>query len=100
MKLKLAASKRSSPWCMADLEKAPKDLKINKSRDPEGLINELFKINVIGDDLKRSWLVMLNSLKYEQLIPILINFVNVATVLKKGSCLLGGFLGSQYCDTY
>ena len=68
MKLKLAASKHTSPWSMSDLEKALKDLKNNKSRDPEGLINELFKINVIGDDLKRSLLVMLNSLKYEQII--------------------------------
>ena len=88
MKLKLAARKHSSPWSMSDLEKALKDLKKNKSRDPEGLINELFKMNVIGDDLKRSLLVMLNSLKYEQIIPILMNYVNVTTVHKKGSRLL------------
>ena len=87
MKLKLAASKRGSPWSMSDLEKALKDLKNNKSRDPAGLINELFKMKVIGDDLKRSLLVMLNSLKYEQIITILMNYVNVSTVHKKGSHL-------------
>ena len=88
MKLKLAASRSSSPWSMADLEAALKDLKNNKSRDPEGLLNELFKKNVIGDDLKQSLLTMLNSLRSEQLIPISLNYVNVTTVPKKGSRLL------------
>ena len=31
---------------------------------------------------------MFNNLKTEQLIPILMNFANVTTVHKKGSCLL------------
>ena len=88
MKLKLAGRKRSSPWTMQDLEKSLKDLKNNKSRDPEGLINELFKMNVIGDDLKLSLLMMFNSLKHEQIIPLLMNHVNVSTVHKKGSRLL------------
>ena len=30
---------------MPDLEKALRCLKINRSRDPEGLINEIFKIS-------------------------------------------------------
>ena len=88
MKMKLAASRPTSLWSMSDLEVALNDLKNNKSRDPEGIINELFKKNVIGDDLKRSLLSMFNNLKTEQLIPILMNFANVTTVHKKGSCLL------------
>ena len=88
MKMKLAASRPTSLWSMSDLEVALHDLKNNKSRDPEGIINELFKKNVIGDDLKRSLLSMFNNLKTEQLIPILMNFANVTTVHKKGSCLL------------
>ena len=88
MKLKLASSRPSSPWSMSDLERALKDLKKNKSRDPEGLVNEIFKLDVIGDDLKRSLLMMLNSLRSKQMIPMFMNFVNVTTVPKKGSLLL------------
>ena len=88
MKLKLAASRSSSPWSMADLEAAMKDLKNKKSRDPGGLLNELFKMNDIGDDLKKSLLTMLNRLRSERLIPIFMNDVNVTTVPKKGSRLL------------
>ena len=62
MKLKLASSRPSSPWTMLDLEIALKDLKNNKSRDPEGLVNELFKLNVIGDDLKKSLHIDENNL--------------------------------------
>ena len=85
MKLKLACSRKSSMWTMKDLEKALADLKNNKSRDFEGFINEIFKANVIGDNLKKSLLIMLNQLKLNQMIPIYFNFANITTVPKKGS---------------
>ena len=88
MKLKLEANRPSSLWTMANLEAALNDLKINKSRDPEGLLNELFKLNVIGEDLKRSLLLMFNGLKINQMIANFMNYANVTTVPKKGSCLL------------
>ena len=50
MKLKLASNNKSKPWTMAELEVVLKNLKNNKSRDPEGFINEIFKIDVIGTD--------------------------------------------------
>ena len=61
MKLKLAETNSSKPWTISDLERALGDLKNNKSRDPEGLINEIFKKGVIGDDLKLSLLSMFNK---------------------------------------
>ena len=73
---------------MSDLDVALSDLKNNKSRDPEGLINELFKKNVIGEDLKKSLLMMCNRLKVEQIIALFMNDANVTTVPKKGSKLL------------
>ena len=88
MKIKLSKSRPSSVWTMKDLENALKDLKNNKSRDPEGLINELFKTNVIGEDLKRSLLLMFNNIKTEQKIPIFMNHANVTTIPKKGSPLI------------
>ena len=70
---------------MKDLERALSDLKTNKSRDFEGYINEIFKNNVIGDNLKKSLLVMLNSLRSQNMIPKFLNFSNITTVPKQGS---------------
>ena len=88
MKLKLAEANFSDLWTMSDLENALADLKDNKSRDNDGLINEIFKKNVIGTDLKKSLLLMYNKLKIEQLIAIFMNYANITTVPKQGSKLL------------
>ena len=80
MKLKLAEANHSRLWTMKDLETALKDLKTNKARDHEGLVNDIFKLNVIGDDLKRFLLLMLNKIKQERMIPILMNITNITTV--------------------
>ena len=74
-KLRLASLMKSKPWTMNHLEKALADLKMGRSRDPEGLINEIFKKNVIGKDLKNSLLIMFNEIKRHQEIP---EFINVA----------------------
>ena len=83
LKMQLALSKKSEKWTMLDLDGALGDLKNNKSRDDEGLINEIFKIGVIGEDLKKSLLLMFNRLKEQQLIPIFMNYANITTVPKK-----------------
>ena len=85
MKMKLASAKSGPEWNMEDLERALRNLKNNKSRDFEGYINEIFKINVIGEDLKKSLLLMFKKLKAKKLIPSFMNFANVTTVHKKGS---------------
>ena len=61
LQLKIAEENASVPWVMSDLENALKDLKNNKSRDHAGYINEIFKIGVIGSDLKESLLMMFND---------------------------------------
>ena len=88
LKLKLSQSNRSPDWLMSDLDLALSNLKLNKSRDPEGYLNEIFKQGVIGDNLKTSLLIMMNRLKRQKLIPKVMNYVNVTTVPKKGSRLL------------
>ena len=85
MKLKNSQRQKSPDWTMAELDQALKDLKRNKSRDPFGYSNELFKHEVIGDDLKRSLLIMMNSLKQQGIIPMHMNIANITTVPKKGS---------------
>ena len=72
---------------MSDLEAALRDLKTNKSRDPEGLINEIFKKDIIGEDLKLSLLFMFNKIKQNKLIPFFVNLANITTVPKRGSRL-------------
>ena len=87
MKLKLAEKNKSKLWTMADLELALRDLKTNKSRDPEGFINEIFKNDVIGTNLKESMLLMFNALKKEKMIPKFMNKSYITTIPKKGSRL-------------
>ena len=87
LKMKLAATRKSPDWTLSDLEKALGDLKRNKSRDPEGLINEIFKLDVIGDDLKNSLLIMFNQVKKKKMIPSFMNYSNITTVPKRGSKL-------------
>ena len=86
--MSIAESNKSKKWTMLDLEGALGDLKNNKSREDEGLFNELFKSNSIGEDLKKSLLVMFNRLKEEKIIPLFMNYANITTVPKKGSKLL------------
>ena len=73
---------------MTQLERALKDLKNNKSRDFEGYVNEIFKADVIGEDLKKSLLVMFNKMKRKKLIANFMNCSNISTVHKKGSKIL------------
>ena len=40
-----------------------KKTKNGKARDPDGLVREIFKTDVIGEDLKVSLLTMLNQIK-------------------------------------
>lgn len=85
LKMKLAGANSSKLWTMSDLENAMSDLKNNKSRDNDGLVNELFKKSAAGRDLKESLLIMFNSLKQKKMIPLFMNYANITTVPKKGS---------------
>ena len=85
LKMKLAERRESPDWTMNDLDKALGKLKNNKSRDFEGYINEIFKKNVIGSDLKKSLLIMFNKLRRNKLIVEFMNWANVTTVPKRGS---------------
>ena len=51
-RMEIAARNKTVDWTIDDLNRALKDLKNNKSRDPNGHINEIYKDKVIGDYLK------------------------------------------------
>ena len=87
LKMKLSKLHKSKEWSENDLDIALGDLKNNKSRDFEDYANELFKKETIGTNLKKSLLIMFNSLKRENLIPKFMNYANVTTVPKSGSRL-------------
>ena len=49
---------KSTPWTEENLLKVIKSLKNNKTMDPMGMINEIFKPEIIGADLVKTlqWL--------------------------------------------
>ena len=63
LRLDMAKNEKSPAWKMCDLEAAIKSLKSGKCRDPDGLIREIFKDDVMGDNLKKSMLIMYNKIK-------------------------------------
>ena len=73
-------------WEMRDLEAALKRLKLKKSRDPHGLIGEIFKNGYSGQDLKTALLLLFNGMKDELFIPSFVMFANITSLWKrKGS---------------
>ena len=75
-------SNKSSPWNSKDLEKVLKSLKNNKTRDPMGMINEVFKPGCAGEDLKLALLHLYNGIKANQFIPEYMNLSNITTIFK------------------
>ena len=56
-------SNKSAPWNEEELEKVLKSLKNNKTRDPVGMINEIFKPGCAGKDLRLVLLYLFNGIK-------------------------------------
>ena len=67
---------------MLDLEDALRKLKDGKCRDPDGLIREILKEEVIGTDLKLSMLKMYNKMKSTGTIPSFMKFINISSFYK------------------
>ena len=82
--LRLSNLKRkvTNPWTMDNLNRALKSLKNNQSRDLLGMINELFKPGIIGDDLKSSTLCLMNSVKSKLFVPTNMQLSNIITIFK------------------
>ena len=77
---------KSSPWTMDDLMKTVKGLKNNQTRDPSGLVHALFKPGIMGQDLAIGLLDLLNGIKFNLFIPVLVQLANITSIFKnKGS---------------
>ena len=84
--LEEAREVKTPEWTMSDLNTVLKQLKNNKSRDPLGFPNELFKTEMAGDDLKCAILAMMNEMKRTQQIPEILKHCNITSHFKnKGS---------------
>ena len=85
-RLEEARNNRTQEWTMLELECVLRKLKNNKSRDPLGFANELFKINNIGSGLKKAILKLMNIIKAQQTVPESLKLCNVTSLYKnKGS---------------
>ena len=85
-RLSLIKDKKSKLWTLPDLEKVLKSLKNNQTRDPNELLNEIFKPPVIGKDLKLAILHLMNGIKNNMKIPEFLQVANITTIRKnKGS---------------
>ena len=85
-RLEYCSLTKSSALTRKKMETVLKSLKGNKARDPHGLINELFHMNAIGDDLKESLFLMYKSIKEELVIPEVMEYANITSIYKgKGS---------------
>ena len=85
-RLQQCKSNKSPEWKMEDLDKVLKKLKGKKASDPHGLVNELFMLENIGNDLKLSILHMMNKIKSQFNQPEFMGFANITSFWKgKGS---------------
>ena len=64
-RVKLSKLNKAKPWNMKNIEAVLKYLKRNKSRDPHGQANEVFKPEVAEEDLKLALLKIMNRVKKE-----------------------------------
>ena len=76
---------KTPDWTVSDLDMVLKQLKTNKSIDPLGFPNELFKPVNAGDNLKYAILIMMNKIKRTQKIPEILKHCNI-TSLYKNKC--------------
>ena len=84
-RLKLCKNKKTKPWDLEDLKLVLKDLTKNKSRDSDGYANELFMLDVAGEDLKLAVLNLCNLIKERQVFPEALQNWNITPLHKKKS---------------
>ena len=88
MRFQYLKTQNTEDWTEDELTGTLKQLKNNKTRDPAGLINEIFKPSVIGKDLKEALLKLINGIKREFFFPLEVLKSNITSIYKrKGSRL-------------
>ena len=79
-RLKEAQQNKTPEWTLEDLEIVLQQLKNNKSQDPLGFANEVFKPENAGTDLKLALLKMSNNMKDQQVFPQALAMCNISSL--------------------
>ena len=85
LRMKLCKMNKTDPWNMEDLKVVLKQLKDNKSRDPDNYNHEIFKESVAGTDLLQAVLNLMNCIKKQQKYPKQLRKSNITPIHKKKS---------------
>ena len=85
--IRLSTSKinTTDEWTLDDLKTALKQLQNDKSRDPEGFANEIFKESVAGEDLLVAVFKLMNLINTSQKYPTILEKCNISSIYKKKS---------------
>ena len=78
-------SRKSEPWTLKDLDVVLKSLKLNQSRDPKEMLNEIFRPPIIGEDLKLAILYLMNGINENMKLPYFMQMSNITTISKPKS---------------
>ena len=81
-RLEIAKTRKSEGWKIDQLRKTLIKLKSGKSRDPHGLVNELFKPEVSGNDFQTSFLMMANKVRNEIFFPKFMQYADIVSIYK------------------
>ena len=83
-RLEVVKHVKTKPWTIEELDKVLNSLQKKKCRDPQGFLNDIFKHDSAGSDLKLSILHMINKTKDTFNIPKIMTNVNIVMIPKKG----------------
>ena len=79
-RINLAKLNKTGPISQVKVDKVLSKVKNNKSRDPLGHINEIFKSGIGGSDIKVSITKMINKMKDEISVPDLIQIADITCI--------------------
>ena len=82
-RLETASKNITPPWTMEQLDDVLNYLKKDKSRDPFGYANEIFRPGVAGEDLKLAILKLMNRIKLEQIFPEILELCDISSIWKR-----------------
>ena len=82
LRQQLVKSKSTPDWSHNQLINVLKSLKNKKARDPHGMINELFKEDLAGNDLINSLLLFLNGTKRNVQSFQFLELTNITSIYK------------------
>ena len=80
---KIVQPNKTQPWDIEELKYVLRKLPPNKARDADGYPNELFALDVAGEDLQEALLRLLNMIKDRQEYPEALQNCNITTLYKK-----------------